>query len=81
MYNEVLERINGLCQDLQGHIYEVEELINLVSKLDSSNEYYYDLVGDLDSLKSDIILMQGEDSYIANDFKYIRRDLEKICGK
>lgn len=81
MYSEILERINGLHQDLQDHIYEVEELINLVSKLDSSNEYYYDLVGDLDSLKSDIILMQEEDSYIANDFKYIRRDLEKMYGK
>lgn len=81
MYNEVLERVEELCHALHEHIYEVEDLINLVSKLDSSNEYYYDLVGDLDSLKSDIILMLEKDSYIDKDFNYIKRDLEKICGK
>ena len=81
MYNEVLERVEELQHALHEHVYEVEDLINLVSKLDSSNEYYYDLVGDLDSLKSDLMLMVEKDSYIDKDFSYIKKDLKKIYDK
>ena len=81
MFNEIQERIDDLQRALHEHIYEVEEIISLMTKLDSSNEYYYDLMGDLDSLKSDIMLMLEEDSYIDKDFKYIRKDFQKINGK
>ncbi len=81
MYNEIQDRIDELQQALREHVYEVEEIINLMTKLDSSNEYYYDLMGDLDSLKNDIALMLEEDSYIDKDFKYIRKDIQKINGK
>ena len=81
MFNEIQERVDDLQRALHEHIYEVEEIISLMTKLDSSNEYYYDLMGDLDSLKSDIALMLEEDSYIDKDFKYIRKDFQKINGK
>lgn len=81
MYNEIQDRVDELQQSLREHVYEVEEIINLMTKLDSSNEYYYDLMGDLDSLKNDIALMLEEDSYIDKDFKYIRKDIQKINGK
>lgn len=81
MFNEIQERIDDLQRALHEHVYEVEEIISLMTKLDSSNEYYYDLMGDLDSLKSDIMLMLEEDSYIDKDFKYIRKDFQKINGK
>ena len=81
MFSEIQERVDDLQRALHEHVYEVEEIIGLMTKLDSSNEYYYDLMGDLDSLKSDIALMLEEDSYIDKDFKYIRKDFQKINGK
>ena len=81
MFNEIQERVDDLQRALHEHVYEVEEIISLMTKLDSSNEYYYDLMGDLDSLKSDIALMLEEDSYIDKDFKYIGKDFQKINGK
>lgn len=75
---DIKDRLFELRDSLVRHQYEVRDIIDELSKMDGSSEYYYDLLGDLDSLKGDLEMAMEVDGYIDKDFRYVFKDIQKI---